>query len=167
MPKIPLLITPKWKSRPAILPIPGYGVVRRPNIGAYYYVESELALTWLLANNYCVAAPDFPYTPPVPGNNVEPIPEEPVQHTVYVDQNSELQLDPAVRTSVPGNGEEVLLNFFREKEPAEINAAIRPISLKMAQEIKQADPLDWLAVCRILSDRAMDAAAKWATAQQA
>jgi len=165
MPTIPLLITPKWYSRPAFLIVPGYGVVHRPNIGTYFFTESEIASSWLLKNNYCIVAPSFPQ--PVPSDpNTEPIPpEETVERSLYLNQNSELELDPPIHTSVPGNGEEVLLNFFREKEPAEINAAIRAITLKMAQELKQVEPLDWIAVTRILSERALDAAAKWVSQQ--
>jgi hypothetical protein len=167
MPTIPLFITSKWQSRPPVLPIPGYGIVTRPNIGKYFQTGSEYAANWLLKNGYCIVAPFIPGasgtdTGSAPGSGVEPIPEEPVQHQVYLDENSELQLDPPVVTSVPGNGEQVLLNFFLASEPAAITAAIRPITIKMAQELKLADPLDWPAVIRILSDRALEAASKWA-----
>lgn len=161
MPVIPLLITAKWQARPPILQIPGYGSVTRPNIGKYFYTGSEFAVSWLLRNNYCIVAPVF-VPGSIPGAGVKPIPEEPVEHKVYLDHNSELQLDPPLGTSIPGDGEQVLLNFFTKSEPAEINAAIKPITLKMAIELKQADPLDWSAVVRVLSDRALDAAAKWA-----
>jgi hypothetical protein len=167
MPSISLLITAKWRSRPPILSIPGYGTIKRPSIGRLVVVQSELAANWLITNQYAVIDNTLRPSgspggiPPIPDNEADP----PIKRQVILGENSQLELDPPLVVSIPGEGEQVLINFFNSSEPAEINTAIRAITLKMAQELKSANPLDWTEVVRILSERALDAAAKWVQQQ--
>lgn len=168
MPTFPLIITSKWQSRNPILFIPGFGQLKRPTIGKMLIMRNEKAATWLIEHGFAqltsIAIPHGMFYQP--REEASDSSSSPPERQLILNSNSELELEPPLVTEVPGNEEKLLLDFFQSSEASEINSTIRAITLKMAQELKQADPLDWTAVVRTLSDRALDAAAKWAAQQQ-
>ena len=169
MSSVSLVVTGKWRSRPPILLVPGHGIVTRPGVGGLVHTNYQYVATWLINNGYCrLFQPTTPTTPPRPGlPEPEPV-EVPVvvDRQLYLDENSNLQFIPPLKP-VPTEPalpiENVrLINFFMTAEPVEINGAISAITIKKAQELKQVEVLEWADVVRILSDRAIEAAIKWA-----
>ncbi len=150
MPSVSLVVTSKWRSRPPILIVPGHGIVKRPGLGRILITNYKSVASWLIGNGYCTLLESE--KPP------EPVV---VEHQVYIDQDSHLQLIPPIESAVPVESDR-LIAFFMRAEPTEVNSAISAISLKKAQELKQVGLLEWTDVVRILSKSAIDSAIKWA-----
>ncbi len=171
MSSVSLVVTGKWRSRPPMLIVPGHGVVIRPGTGGLVHTSYQYVATWLINNGYCrLLEPEkTPKSSPKPAESAEPKPVEApavVDRQLYLDENSNLQfippLEPAPREPALPIENVRLINFFMTAEVAEINGAISVITLKKAQELKQVEILQWSDVTRILSDRAIEAAIKWA-----
>ena len=168
MPSVSLVVTGKWRSRPSILIVPGHGIVARPGVGGLVHTNYQYVATWLINNGYCrLLQPTTPTKPTTPSMPAEPEPVEVpivVDRQLYLDENSNLQLIPPIEP-VPIEVVPIemrLINFFMTAEPAEINGAIPSITIRKAQELKQVEILQWSDVVQILSDRAIEAAIKWA-----
>lgn len=154
-----LVVTNKWRSRTRLLIVPNRGVVIRPLVGGRFFAADRYVANWLIGNGYCILLESKP-EPPVPE------PEPTIERQVYIDQNSNLQLVPPIDPALPEPEipiEQVrLIDFFATAEPADINSTISAITIKKAQELRQVELLQWSDVVRILSDRAIESAIKWA-----
>lgn len=150
MPSISLLVANRWRSRPATLLVPGHGIVTRPGMGNILITGHQFVANWLVNQGFCTLL-----------QSEDSDESTEIDRQVYIDQDSHLQLLPPIESDAPPESDRLLF-FFTNTEPAEINSAISVISIKKAQELKQIEPLQWSDVLRILSDRAIESAIKWA-----
>lgn len=163
-----LLPSSKWKL--PFLEVPNHGRVKRPPNGQTLAVYSLRAATWLLDHGYAYKVPESESTPEEPageGAEGEPDSSGVEFRQVVVRGDSTLSLEPPIVTSVPGDGENFLVRFFN-RAPAEEIAAVKGLSQSAAEQLVSARkeaPLDWTDVVRLLSDKQLQGALKWASQQ--